>query len=190
MCGIKKSYLWNFFFYFTPHLFLSRGFINLLSIVVSNDTVCCAPSFWCLEFLGRGLSLALLSALGQKSGVDVRHNSSTGNGDTTEQAVKLLVVADSQLDVAGNDTGTLVITSSVSGQLQDFSGQVLKDGSQVNGGTSSNAISIASVTQMTVNTTDGELQTSAVGASSLLSISLLLASLSSFTLSIEKNPSI
>jgi hypothetical protein len=51
--------------------------------------------------------------------------------------VQLLVVPDSQLQVSGNDTGLLVVSGGVTGELENFSGKVLEDGSEVDGGTSS-----------------------------------------------------
>ena len=51
--------------------------------------------------------------------------------------VQLLVVPDSQLQVSGNDTGLLVVSGGVTGELENLSGEVLEDGSEVDGGTSS-----------------------------------------------------
>jgi hypothetical protein len=39
------------------------------------------------------------------------------------------------LQVTRDDAGLLVVTGGVTGQLEDLSGQVLHDGSQVDGGT-------------------------------------------------------
>eukprot|EP00954_Amorphochlora_amoebiformis_P009034 704021-Amorphochlora_amoeboformis.AAC.1 len=70
--------------------------------------------------------------------MDVRKNTSRGNGDTTKKLVELLIVADGKLNVARDDTGALVIAGGVSGKLEDLSGEVLKNSSEVDGGTTSN----------------------------------------------------
>lgn len=54
--------------------------------------------------------------------------------DVSQKLVQLLIVADSELEVTWDDTGLLVVASGVSGQLEDLSGEVLKDGSEVNWG--------------------------------------------------------
>ena len=50
---------------------------------------------------------------------------------TTEELVELFIVSDGQLQVSGNDSGLLVVTSGVSSQLEDLSCKVLEDGSEV-----------------------------------------------------------
>ncbi len=72
--------------------------------------------------------------------MDVGEHTTLGDGNAGKQLAQLLVIADCQLDVAGNDAGLLVVTSGIAGQLKDLSGQVLKDGSQVHGGTGTNAL--------------------------------------------------
>ena len=95
--------------------------------------------------------------------MDVGENTSLGDGGAVKKLVQLLVVADGQLDVAGDDAGLLVVTSGVSGQLKNLSGQVLDDGGEVDGGASSDAASVASLLQEAVNASDGELQTGLLG---------------------------
>jgi len=58
-----------------------------------------------------------------------------GDGDVSEELVQLLIVADGELEMTWNDTGLLVVTGGVSSQLEDFSGEVLEDGGEVDGGT-------------------------------------------------------
>lgn len=67
--------------------------------------------------------------------VNVGENTTLGDGDVSEELVQLLIVADGELQVTGDDTGLLVVTSGVTSQLEDFGSQVLKDGSEVDGGT-------------------------------------------------------
>jgi hypothetical protein len=91
--------------------------------------------------------------------VNVGEDTTLGDGDVSEQLVQLLVVADGELEMAGNDTGLLVVTGSVSGQLEDLSRQVLKDSGEVDGSTSTDTLSVVALAEETVDTTDGESET-------------------------------
>lgn len=112
----------------------------------------------------RGSVLVLLGLGGEERAVDAGDDTSAGNGDVLEKLVELLVVTDGELDVTGDDTDTLVVARGVSGELEDLSGEVLKDSSEVDGGSGSDTGSISSLTKLTVDTTDGELEASTVGA--------------------------
>ena len=113
-----------------------------------------------LKVKNRNLFLVSGSLLGQKHGLDVGQNSSLGDGDSREKLVQLLVVSDSQLEMAGVDSGLLVVTGCVSGQLEHFSSQVFQDGSQVDGGSGSDTLGVVSLAKQTVKTTNGELESS------------------------------
>ncbi len=52
------------------------------------------------------LGLGLLGLLGQEDSLDVGEDTTLGDGHTGEQLVELLIVADGQLEVAGDDPGT------------------------------------------------------------------------------------
>lgn len=52
----------------------------------------------------------LLSFLGQKHCLDVGQHTTLGNGNTTEEFVQLLVVANGQLQMTRDDTRLLVVT--------------------------------------------------------------------------------
>lgn len=67
--------------------------------------------------------------------VNVWQNTTLCDGDVSQKLVQLLIVADSELKVTRDDTGLLVVTSSVTGQLEDLSRQVLKDSGEVDGST-------------------------------------------------------
>ena len=67
--------------------------------------------------------------------MNVGENTALGDGDVSEKLVQLLIVADGELKVTGDDTGLLVVTSGVASQLEDFGSQVLKNGSEVDGST-------------------------------------------------------
>ena len=92
--------------------------------------------------------------------VNVWKNTTLGDCDVPKKLVQLLVVADGELKVTWDDTGLLVVTSGVTGQLEDLSSQVLEDGGEVDWGTSTNTLSVVALPQETVDTTDWEGQTS------------------------------
>lgn len=92
--------------------------------------------------------------------VNVGQNTTLGDCDTTKQLVQLLIVANGKLEVTGNDTGLLVVTGSVASKLKNFGSEVLKDGSEVNGSTGTNALSVVALAKKAVNTTNGEGETS------------------------------
>ena len=104
---------------------------------------------------------SLLGLLGQKDGLDVGQHSALGNGDTAEQFVELLVVAHSQLQVTGDDTSLLVVAGSVTGQLQDLSGQILEHSGQIDRCTSSHTLGVVALAEKPVHTAHGELEPSA-----------------------------
>ena len=118
----------------------------------------------------RCLSLGLLGLLGEEDGLDVGQDTSLGDGDTGQKLVQLLVVPDGELEVTGNDPGLLVVTSGVTGQLEDLSCQVLHDGGHVHGGTGSDTLSVVSLPQQTMDTSDGELKSSTAGPGLCLSL--------------------
>jgi len=72
--------------------------------------------------------------------------------------------------VTGDDSGLLVVTGSVASQLEDLSCEVLHDGGHVDGGTGTNALSIVALPQQTVDTSDGELESSTAGPGLCLSL--------------------
>ena len=119
-------------------------------------------------------NLLLLGLLGEKDGLDVGEDTTLGDGDTREKLVQLLVITDGELEMSGDDSGLLVVTGSVASQLEDLSSEVLKDSSQVDGSTSTHALSIVAFAQETVDTSNGELKSRAAG--SALGLSLRLSS--------------
>jgi hypothetical protein len=64
--------------------------------------------------------LLLDPLLRQEHRLDVRQDSALGDVDPSEQLVELLVVADSQLDVAGRDAQFVVVAGGVAGQFEDL----------------------------------------------------------------------
>ena len=61
-----------------------------------------------------------------------------------------------------DDSRLLVVTSGVTSQLENFSGQVLHDDSQVDWSSGTNAFSVVSLAEQTMDMTDWELETSTV----------------------------
>ena len=57
-----------------------------------------------------------------------------------KKLVQLLIIADRKLKMTRNDTSLLVITRGVSGQLEDFGCEVLKNCSKIDGSTGTNTI--------------------------------------------------
>jgi hypothetical protein len=95
--------------------------------------------------------------------VNVGQDTTLGDGDVTQELVQLLVVPDGELQVTGDDTGLLVVTGSVASQLENLGGEVLEDGSQVDGGTGTDTLGVVALAEQTVDTADGERQTSLGG---------------------------
>jgi len=91
--------------------------------------------------------------------VNVGEDTTLGDGDVSEKLVQLLVVPDGELEMTGNDTGLLVVAGSVTGQFEDLSSEVLKDGSEVDRGTGTDTLSVVALAEKTVDTTDGESET-------------------------------
>ena len=105
------------------------------------------------------LFLAAGGLLGQKDRLDVRQDTTLGDGDTGEKLVELLIVPHSELKVTGDDPGFLVVSGSVAGQLKDLSSQVLHDGSQVDWCSGTDSFGVVSLAEKSVDTTYGELET-------------------------------
>jgi hypothetical protein len=66
--------------------------------------------------------------------VNVGQDTTLGDCNVAEKFVQFLVVADGELEMARDDTGLLVVTSCVAGQLEDFGRQVFENGCEVDGG--------------------------------------------------------
>lgn len=92
--------------------------------------------------------------------MDVGQDTALGNGDMTEQLVQFLIVSDGELKMTGNDTGLLVVTSSIASQLEDFGREVLQYGGKIDGSTSTDTLGIVTLTEQTVDAADGESETS------------------------------
>ena len=89
---------------------------------------------------GNRLLVLLARLLGEQDSVDVGEHTTLSDGDTGKELAQFLIIADSQLDVAGHNTGLLVVASGVAREFENLSSQVLEDGSEVHGGTSTDAL--------------------------------------------------
>ena len=117
-----------------------------------------------LVVLRRGrLSLSRGGLLGEQNRVDVGEHTTRRDGDFPEQLVQLLVVAHSQLDVAGDDAGLLVVTGGVASQLEHLSSEVLEDSGQVHRGAGAHARRVLSPLEVAADTRHRELEPSLVG---------------------------
>jgi len=92
--------------------------------------------------------------------VNVGEDTTLGNGDVAEKLVQFLIVSDGELEMTRDDTGLLVITGGVTSQFEDFGSQILEDGGEVDGSTGTDTLSVVTLAEKTVDTTDGESETS------------------------------
>ena len=122
--------------------------------------------------VGRKCDLLLFRLLGEKDGLDVGQDTTLGDGDSREKFVQLLVVTDGELKMSRDDSGLLVVTSGISGQLEDLSSEVLEDGSQVDRGTSTHSLGVVAFAEESVDSADRELKPSAAGSALCLSLGL------------------
>ena len=99
----------------------------------------------------------------EESDVDVGDDSTGGDGGSLEELVELFVVLDGKEDVSGDDSTSLVVLGGVTGELEDLSGKVLKDGSKIDGGSGSDSLGVSSLLEESGDSSDGELESSSDG---------------------------
>ena len=95
--------------------------------------------------------------------MDVGDDSTGGDGGSLEELVELFVVLDGEEDVSGDDSASLVVLGGVASELEDLSGEVLKDGSEVDGGSSTDSLGVSSLLEESGDSSDGELESSSDG---------------------------
>ena len=119
--------------------------------------------------------------------MDVGDNTTTGDGGLDER-VELLITTDGELEVTGRDTLHLEVARGVAGELHHLSAQVLEDRGGVHGSSRTDTVvGVNAGLEETVDTTDGELETSAHGAGDglgLAALGLALATLGLTALSL------
>lgn len=74
--------------------------------------------------------------------MNVRKNTTLCDGDMAQKLVQLLIIADGELEMTGDDTSFLVVTRGIASQLEYFCGEVLQDGGEIDGGTCWQALEI------------------------------------------------
>ena len=110
--------------------------------------------------------------------MDVGEHAAGGDGHRAQELVELLVVADGQLDVAGDDAALLVVAGGVASELEDLSAEVLEDGSEVHRGASADAGGVLALLQVAADARHGELETSLGRLGGRLSTALSAAAFS------------
>jgi hypothetical protein len=100
--------------------------------------------------------------------VDVGDDTSLGNGNIAKKSVELLVVSDAELNVSGDDSSLLVVAGSVTGELQNLSGQIFQHSGEVERGASSNAVGVLSLLQESTDSGHGESETGSHALGDLL----------------------
>lgn len=102
----------------------------------------------------------MTGSMDERTLVNVWQDTTLCDCDVSQELVQLLVVADGELKMTGNDTGLFVVARGVTSQLEDFGCEVLENGGQVDWGTSTDTLSIVALSKETVNTTNWESETS------------------------------
>ena len=90
--------------------------------------------------------------------MDVRDHTTASNG-SLDQGVVLFIAADSKLKVARGDALHLKVLGGVTGELENLSSEVLKNGSRINSRSGTDAgAGVNSALQETVDSSHGELK--------------------------------
>ena len=92
--------------------------------------------------------------------MDVGEDTTGGDGGAAEKSVELLIVADGELDVTGHNSGLLVVLGGVASELEDLSGEVLKDSGEIDWGASSDSLGPSSSLHVAGDSADWELKSS------------------------------
>jgi len=99
-----------------------------------------------LQLLAGSLS-TLGSLLGEKVLVNVGQDTTLCDCDVSEKLVQFLIVADGELEMTRDDTSLLVVTGGVTSQLKNFGREVFEDSSEVDGSTSTNTLSVVTLSE-------------------------------------------
>lgn len=85
--------------------------------------------------------------------------------------------------MARNDAGLLLVTSGVTGQLQNFSSQILQNSSHIDSSTDTNAVGVLSFLQIATSSGNRELQTSTEALGDLFGVLTTTALSASYKIS-------
>ena len=91
--------------------------------------------------------------------MDVRENTSLGDGDVAEELVQLFVVSDGELDVTRDDSGSLVVLGGVAGEFEKLGGEVLEYRGHVDRSSRAGSLGEATLAEVASHAADGELET-------------------------------
>lgn len=75
--------------------------------------------------------------------MNIRHHTTLRNSHRSQQLVQFFVIANTQLDMSGNNTSSFMVTGSITGKLQDLSGKVLEHSTKIDGSTGTHTLGIA-----------------------------------------------
>lgn len=96
---------------------------------------------------------------GEQFRCNMGNNTTLRDDNVTKELVQLLIVADCKLEVAWYDTLLLIVTSSITSELEDFSREIFKHCGQVDWSTRTHTLGVVTTLEHSVNTTNGELET-------------------------------
>lgn len=65
----------------------------------------------------------------QQTLMDIWQNTTLSNRDVSKKLVQFLIISNSKLEMAGDDSCLLVVASSVASQFENFGSKVLENGS-------------------------------------------------------------
>jgi len=86
----------------------------------------------------------------------------------SEELVEFLILLETEENVSGDDSVLLVLSDDHDRDLEDFSNEVLEDGSQVNGGSDSDSLGVSAVLEHAGDSSDGEAEAGLGGSRDLL----------------------
>ena len=96
--------------------------------------------------------------------MDVWEDSTGSDGGVSHESGEFLVVSDSKLDVSWDDSASSVVSGGVTCELEDLSGEVLKDGGKIDWGTSSDSRGVSSLLKESGESSDWELKSGPHGS--------------------------
>ena len=90
----------------------------------------------------------------------MREDTTGGDGNILHELGELLVVSDGELDVSWDNSALLGVLGGVTSELENLSGEVLKDGGEVDWGAGADSSSRSVLLEESGDSTDWELETS------------------------------
>ena len=97
--------------------------------------------------------------------------SSVGDDGISEKSVEVRVLLDGKVDASWDDSALLHLLGGVAGELEDLSGEVLEDGSEVDGGTVTDSLGESSFLEESGDSSDREVESGSLGSGHLFGAS-------------------